>query len=1039
MSVFREYLSAIRRDLAQGDSTEHTHRPALKALLEKFGNGVVATNEPRRTQCGAPDFKISRAGVPLGHIETKDVGTDLAEIGRGRGPHADQFQRYKAGLPNWILTDYLDFHWFVSGQRRLTASLAGLKNGKLVPERDGESEVAQLIDAFLKQEAFTIGTARDLAQHMAHMTRLVRDQIVRAFDHEKDKGWLHTWLAAFREVLIPDLDEPKFADMFAQTLSYGLFAARVHTLNQRDFSRERAAFALPKTNPFLRKLFSEIAGVDMPETIEWAVNDLVDLLRHAAMHEILKDFGKAKGKEDPVVHFYETFLSAYDPKMRELRGVYYTPEPVVSYIVRSVDHLLKTRFNRPKGLADENTLILDPAVGTATFLYFVIQHIYEQFARQKGAWDDYVSRHLLNRIFGFELLMAPYAVAHLKLGMQLQETGYQFASDQRLGIYLTNTLEEAAKKSELLHASFISREAGDASRIKKDEDIFIVLGNPPYSGISANRGKWITGLIRDYREIDGKSLGEKKIWVKNDYAKFIRFGQWRIERTGAGILAFITDNSYLDSPTFRGMRFSLMKSFNEILILNLHGSVKRKEKSPDGTADKSVFDIRQGTAIGLFAKSSKNATCRVCYSELWGDRERKYQTLSSTSASSTKWQELKPVGPFFEFVPTGTTGVSDYENAWSVKGIFPVASNGIQTSRDALVIGFSEAELQRQLGHFADKDCADSEIRGEFFPSTSVAKYAPGDTREWNLSVARQRIASDENWSDEIRRYAYRPFDSRYIIYRDYMIDWPRRDVMGHLLDTNVALAVGRAGLVASGQWDIVFCINSICDHNLFYRGSSLNAPLYLSAGATDQRHLLSREPKKPNIASGFISEICDRLKLRFVENGSGDLRETVGPEDLLAYVYAVLFCPSYRKRHAEQLKIDFPRIPLTSDRELFAALVAKGADLVALHTMESPKLNEFITAFPEKGSNLVEKPRYTERDSRVWINPTQYFEGVPREVWEFHIGGYQVCEKWLKDREGRQLSYDDIQHYQKVVVALKETIRLMTEIDALIPGWPLP
>ncbi|MCD4727814.1 MAG: N-6 DNA methylase, partial [Pirellulales bacterium] len=390
--------------------------------------------------------------------------------------------------------------------------------------------------------------------------------------------------------------------MFAQTLAYGLFAARVHAPPGEKFSRRLAAFNLPKTNPFLRKLFSEIAGVDMPESIAWAVDDLVDLLRHADMAEILTDFGRGKGKEDPVVHFYETFLTAYDPRMRELRGVYYTPEPVVGYIVRSIDHLLKTRFNRPKGLADENTLILDPAAGTGTFLYSVIEEIHRKFARQAGAWDDYVAKSLLNRIFGFELLMAPYAVAHLKLGMQLRETGYKFATDQRLGIYLTNTLEEAAKKSEHLFAGWVAEEANAAARIKRDDPILVVLGNPPYSGVSANRGQWITNLVADYRKVDGKPLGEKKVWLADDYVKFLRFAQWRIARTGQGIVGMITNHGYLDNPTFRGMRQSLMETFDEIHVLDLHGNAKKKERSPDGSKDENVFDIMQGVAICIMVK-----------------------------------------------------------------------------------------------------------------------------------------------------------------------------------------------------------------------------------------------------------------------------------------------------------------------------------------------------------------------------------------------------------------------------------------------------
>ena len=431
MGVLADYLTAIRKQHASGNATEHSHRPALKTLLESAAKDITATNEPKRILCGSPDFQITRKAVPLGHVETKDIGTNLDEMERGKGPSGEQFTRYRDGLPNWLLTDYLQFRWFVGGEKRLTVRIAELDaKGKLKPLPDGEGELAELLTAFFEQPALTVASARELARRMAGITRIIRDLIAGTFEREKERGWLHNWLAAFRETLIPDLDEKQFADMFAQTTAYGLFAARVHAPPGKPFSRELAAYNLPKTNPFLRKLFAEIAGVNMPDSIAWAVDDLVELLKHADMAEILTDFGKGKGKEDPVVHFYETFLAAYDPKMREVRGVYYTPEPVVSYIVRSIDHLLKIRFNRPKGLADENTLILDPATGTATFLYFVIEQIRQKFARQAGAWDGYVAEHLLNRVFGFELLMAPYAVAHLKLGMQLQATGYQFGSDR---------------------------------------------------------------------------------------------------------------------------------------------------------------------------------------------------------------------------------------------------------------------------------------------------------------------------------------------------------------------------------------------------------------------------------------------------------------------------------------------------------------------------------------------------------------------------------------------------------------------------------
>ncbi len=518
MKAFGEYLNEIQKNLALSDATEHTHRPALKTLLQSVGKGIVATNEPKHIPLiGAPDFKISRGRIPLGNVETKPIGTDLTEMEMGKGQYGEQFIRYSA-LPNWILTDYLEFHWFTHGERRRVARIAELtgKNKiKLLP--DGEKELVDLLESFIRCPALTVGTAEQLADSMAGYARTMQQQTIVAIQQEADGGWLHQWLRAFQGTLIPDLDEKKFSDMFAQTLVYGLFAARVHTPDREDFTRNSAARAIPKTNPFLQELFYEITGPKLPDSIAWVMEDIVALLNHADMPAVLKDFGKGKGKEDPVVHFYETFLAAYDPKLREVRGVYYTPEPVVSYIVRSIDHLLKTRFHRPKGLADENTLILDPATGTATFLYFVIEQIHQKFAKQKGAWDGYVDKHLLNRIFGFELLIAPYAIAHLKLGMQLADLGYKFGKDQRLGVYLTNTLDEAAMKTEQLFATWVAEEANAAAEIKRDREIMVVLGNPPYSGVSANQGAWITNLLKEYRHVDGQPLGEKKVWLKNDY------------------------------------------------------------------------------------------------------------------------------------------------------------------------------------------------------------------------------------------------------------------------------------------------------------------------------------------------------------------------------------------------------------------------------------------------------------------------------------------------------------------------------------------
>ncbi|MCY3018426.1 MAG: N-6 DNA methylase [Planctomycetota bacterium] len=1027
MTAFSVYLSAIKMNLAHGDATENTHRPALKQLLEAIGAGIVATNEPKRILCGAPDFNITRNKVPLGHVETKDVGANLAEMERGKGPNGEQFTRYRDALPNWILTDYLEFRWFVGGEKRLTARIAETDGkGKLKPLPEGEEQVAQLLDSFFKQPALTVGTAKELAQRMAGMTRIVRDLIRGTFEHEEEASWLQNWLDAFRSVLIPGLKPfltdaerqkekrpPSFDDMFAQTLAYGLFAARVHTPLNKDFSREMAAYSLPKTNPFLRRLFSQIAGVDMPETMDWAVDDIVELLKHADMSAILHDFGKGKGKEDPVVHFYETFLAAYDPKLRKVRGVYYTPEPVVSYIVRSIDQLLITRFNRPKGLADKDTLILDPATGTATFLHFVVNQIYEKFVeqKQKGAWDDYVDKHLLNRIFGFELLIAPYAIAHLKLGMQLQDLGYSFRSGQRLGIYLTNTLEEAAKKSETLIAQWISDEANAAAKIKRDDPILVVLGNPPYSGHSANRSRddngelrFIGKLIEDYRQVDGMPLGERNPkWLQNDYVKFIRFAQWRIHQTGEGIVGFITSNSYLDSPTFRGMRQSLMRSFNEIYIYDLHGNAKKHEHAPDGGEDKNVFDITEGVAILLCVKEKgSESPARVYHSDLWGSRERKYTRLLQTEVCQMLWHRAYPVSPSYFFVPQGTKSRSEYETGWRITDAMPVNSLGFQTHRDPVAVAFNERDLSRQVTEFLGA-------------KPIVAK-----------------------WQNVCREVDYRPFDSRQAYLGKDVTDRPRLEVTAHLFHPNLALNLVRQTKAQTWQHCMVSRKPAPAVFIEIKDGSSI-LPLYLYPNGDVPESLFDHDNgRRPNLSAQFIAALTERLKLAFIPDGRGNLRKTVGPEDIFYYAYAVFHSPTYRSRYAEFLKIDFPRLPLTSDLKLFRALAAKGAELVALHLMESPKLNDFITQWPVKGSDIVEKVQYTDIDKRVWINVEQYFGGVPKDVWEFYIGGYQVCDKWLKDRKGRKLSYDDTQHYQKIVVALKETIRSMAEIDAMIPHWPI-
>jgi predicted helicase len=831
-------------------------------------------------------------------------------------------------------------------------------------------------------------------------------------------------------------------------------------------------------------MFGHIAGPDLDDRIVWAVDDLAELLNKTDIGAILQDFGKRTRREDPVVHFYETFLAAYDSKMREARGVYYTPEPVVSYVVRSVDHILKDDFGLPDGLADASkirvkspdkkgmvdvhkVLILDPATGTGTFLYEVVNQIYESFRGNKGMWSGYVSEHLLPRLFGFELLMAPYAVAHMKLGLQLDDLGYDFKADERLQLYLTNTLEEAHEDSKLpLFAQWLAEEANAASKIKQEAPVMIVLGNPPYSGHSVNTGLWIANLLRgldkltgkktaNYFEVNDESLGERNPkWLNDDYVKFIRFAQWRIEQTGYGVLAFITNHGYLDNPTFRGMRQSLMETFDSIYVLDLHGNSKKKERSPDGTEDKNVFDIQQGVAIGLFVKKggAKKKAATVHHAHLWGVREvyevkegeraligGKYHWLWQNDASTTEWKELRPQSPFYLFVPQDANLRLEYEQGRKVSEILPDNSVGPTTGRDQLCVSFDSQEAMHKLQEFISPES--EEVLAE--------KFGLSNKSGWNIEIARQTLRKKGLPETKLHPYFYRPFDNRLIYFDETIVGRTRMEIMLQMLgDENLGLCTNRQ---VNGEFRHVFCTKKIindCAISLATRERTYLFPLYLrskkeSLFDNDKPHG-TINGRFSNLSRSFISHFAEILKMDFVEDGKGDLIKNFGPEDVFDYMYAVFHSPTYRSRYAEFLKIDFPRLPLTSNADLFRSLCHPGSELVALHLME--KRARTITGYPIPGNNTVEGVRYTEPGQgadtgRVWINKTQYFEGVPPGVWACHVGGYQVCQKWLKDRKGRQLTYDDLTHYRHIVAALSETIRLMAEIDEAIEncgGWPI-
>ncbi len=950
-------------------------------------------------------------------------------------------------------------------------------------------------EAFTVEHRYTIRKSQELARQMARHAALVRDMVSQVYGLEADDGPLHALYADFKEALLHDLTPETFADMVAQTVAYGLFSAATQSgdgASQRlDF--DRVVDLIPNTNPFLKDLLAALTAegagdgstasaltIDLEEL---GVDQLVEMLRQTDVEAILQDFGRQTGggREDPVLHFYEDFLSEYDKAQKVQRGVFYTPDPVVSYIVRSVDYLLKEEFGLADGLADTSVdpetgeplvQILDPATGTGTFLAHVIDEIEDTVKKKPGTdWNEYVAEHLLPRLNGFELMMAPYAVAHMKLGLKLRQTGYDFASDERLRVYLTNALEEPVEAHEALAlAGFLSQESNAAARVKQRVPITVVLGNPPYAYESSNTGDWISSLVRDYYEVNGKPLGERNPkGLQDDYVKFIRFAQWRIDRTGAGILAFITNHGYLDNPTFRGMRQSLMTDFDIIYVLDLHGSTKKRETTPEGKADENVFDIMPGVGILVAIKQPDSVAAgstKVWHNDLWGAREVKYTKLNTWDISETKWEQITPRSPDYFFMPQDLDKVTEYEHGWRIDKAMNVNSVGLYTARDHFAVQWSQEEMHDVINDFASLDVEEAR-----------RKYDLGkDSQDWKVELAQSDVIATGCTHNRIESLSYRPFDKRFTYYTGNsrgFICRPRSEVMQHLLhDDNLALCFMRRSRDQTVGHFLV--VRHVVDKTILSSLDNANvAPLYLYTTSEDTEGMLFQSSgtiREPNLAVPFISLLEKKLGLKFVAEGNGNLTKKFGPEDVLHYAYAVFHSPTYRQRYAEFLKIDFPRLPLTSDVGLFRALVGLGADLVALHLLEedyaaaswnqqgagSP-LQHPITTFVEretgtKMGKFSKRTCYDPDGGRVYLDTSSlkrssYFKGVLEEVWEFQIGGYQVLRKWLYDRRktpsqpGRVLTEQDIAHYQRVVVALKETMRLMEEIDEVIEahgGWPI-
>src|SRR5690554_1824790 len=750
------YLDNINKRYKLGNATEHTYRGDLQQLLESLVPEIRATNEPKRQSCGAPDYILTKKEIPVGFIEAKDIGDKDLEGAKKTG-NKEQFDRYKASLNNLIFTDYLDFHLYIDGIFITKIAIAEIKNGTIVPLPNNFGKFENLIKDFCVHVGQTIKSPKKLAEMMAGKARLLSDIIEKSLTSDEanqEDSTLKDQMLAFKEILIHDITPQGFADVYAQTIAYGMFAARLHDPTLETFSRQEAAELIPKSNPFLRKLFGYIAGPDIDDRIKWVVDSLADIFLACNVEEILKNYGKSTKMEDPIIHFYETFLSEYDPKLRKSRGVWYTPQPVVNFIVRAVDDILKTEFNLPQGLADTSKTtikvntqtadkrsatgykqmeqevhkvqILDPATGTGTFLAEVVKHIHKKFQGQQGIWSNYVETHLLPRLNGFELLMASYAMAHLKLDLLLTETGFKPTSNQRFKVYLTNSLEEHHQDTGTLFANWLSTEANEANHIKRDTPVMCVIGNPPYAVSSTNKNDWIQDLISDYK----KNLNERKINLDDDYIKFIRYGQHYIDKNGSGVLAYISNNSFIDGITHRQMRRSLLETFDKVHIIDLHGSAKKNETAPDGSVDQNVFDIMQGVSINIFVKNgnkSKNTLGKVFHSELYGKRDLKYKSLSEFDFDNVKWKNLPLDDYYFFFVPKDFELEKKYYDSFKVTDLFQVYGSGFKTERDSVTIHFTKNDIEKVINDF--KSLTEDEIRIKY----NLKK----DARDWGVLRAK--------------------------------------------------------------------------------------------------------------------------------------------------------------------------------------------------------------------------------------------------------------------------------------------------------------
>ncbi len=1043
--LLSDYLKEVYQKAARGDAREETFYPTLEKLISAFGISLKkkteVTAQPKKSEAGNPDFRVwDGQSKIVGYIEAKHPSKRyLDEV-----ESSEQLKRYLEAYPNILLTNFYEFRLYRNGVLwDKPVKISDYDLSKRLPEFpvvQHEEELIRLLSFFFDFSLPRVTHPRTLAEILAYKSGIMRDYVVVP-TLEEDQNNYFAWLyQSFQKHLIKDLTIRDFADLFSQTFTYGLFIAKYQYEAQQTlfgkkvsglpFTTKTAYDFIQKSFGILREVFKVVSTQDMPQNLKVIVDDIVDILNHTDIYKLLST---GNGKRDPIFHLYETFLLKYDKERKKQLGVYYTPLEVVSYIVNSTHALLKDDklFNASDGLASYNSnsleksvTLLDPAVGTGTFFVEAIEKAIEEVKSKYSKSPDYISKftrdHILSHFFAFEILIAPYVVSHLKVLFSLTKDGFEFTDEDGLKIFLTNTLEFHRKETSGFAGFFeqtLVTEQQNALEVKNKTPILIVIGNPPYSVSSQNEVDPETPFGKFYESYKEKVRKEERNIqpLSDDYIKFLAFAHWKVKQSGKGIVGMITNNSYLDGLIHRDMRQKLLEDFDLIYILNLHGDANRPQFTPAGKKDENVFDIRQGVTISLFVKPEEEIKKQIFYEDIVGSRDDKYQYLNKYNIKTSNWTKLDPNKPYWFFVPKKFKSEDLYQSFVSLEKIFSIYNAGSATGKDEVLTSLNKEELVRKMS------TADESI---FKLSMQNYKVSPPLIKKWLEELKGKEI------DNQIYLYSYRPFDNRFILYNPRIVQRARHVVMKHLIRENIALLTMRQ-YVYSAPYSHAFVTNNIVDRRIFIsnRGAAHVFPLWIHE--TNEKHSNQQSfLDDSQVSSGKTSNI----KQDFLNLLSAAYKQAVSPEEVFYYIYAVLYSNLYRKKFEEFLKIDFPKVPFTKDYTLFRKVSNIGKELADLHLLNSPLLNNPATKFEGGDGEFVKKWHYDSKLKRIYINEKQFFTNVAPEVWDYFIGGYQVLDKWLKDRKDKSLSSEEINHYIKVIEALKHTLEIQTNIDKIYP-----